>query len=74
MTPPAARTGLAAATGVDFDRQLLTMMIAHHRGTISMARNEISNGANTDAKALAQQNVDDQQAEIDTMNRILTRL
>ncbi|RKN38244.1 DUF305 domain-containing protein [Micromonospora endolithica] len=65
---------LAAATGTDFDKQFLTMMIAHHQGAITMAKDETKNGANTDAKALAQQIVDDQQAEIDTMNRILDRL
>lgn len=74
MMTDAAMTALAAATGADFDRQFLTMMIAHHRGAISMAKDEISNGVNTDAKALAQQIADDQQAEIDTMNRILARL
>ncbi|MEU7613897.1 DUF305 domain-containing protein [Micromonospora sp. NPDC049204] len=74
MMTDADMTALGAATGADFDRQFLTMMIAHHRGAISMARNEISNGANTDAKALAQQIADDQQAEIDTMKRILARL
>ncbi|MGI5519915.1 DUF305 domain-containing protein [Micromonospora sp. CA-259024] len=74
MMTDADMTTLAAATGTDFDRQFLTMMIAHHQGAITMAKNEISNGANIDAKALAQQIVDDQQAEIDTMNTILARL
>ncbi|MEK8110471.1 DUF305 domain-containing protein [Micromonospora sp. M12] len=60
------RRGLRPAVPHDDDRP--------PPGAISMARNEIGTGANTDAKALAQQIADVQQAEIDTMNRILARL
>ncbi|MEU7870022.1 DUF305 domain-containing protein [Dactylosporangium sp. NPDC049140] len=65
---------LKAATGKDFDRQFCTMMIAHHQGAIAMSQDELRNGTNADAKALAQRIITAQQAEIDTMNKILARL
>ncbi|SCF44901.1 Uncharacterized conserved protein, DUF305 family [Micromonospora purpureochromogenes] len=65
---------LAAASGREFDRQFLTMMIAHHQGAITMAKEEIASGANADAKAMAQQIVTAQESEIDTMRKILARL
>ncbi|WP_200213696.1 DUF305 domain-containing protein [Micromonospora coerulea] len=74
MMSAADMAKLTAATGADFDRQFLTMMIAHHEGAITMAKDELAEGVNPDAKALAQQIVAAQQAEIDTMNKILDRL
>ena len=65
---------LAAASGTEFDRQFLTMMIAHHEGAITMAKDEVARGVNADAKALAQQIITAQQGEIDTMKKILDRL
>ncbi|MFG1761392.1 DUF305 domain-containing protein [Micromonospora echinofusca] len=73
MMSDADMTKLAAATGREFDRQFLTMMIAHHEGAITMARDELARGVNAEAKALAQQIVSTQQAEIDTMRKILGR-
>ncbi|MEV4462696.1 DUF305 domain-containing protein [Micromonospora echinofusca] len=73
MMSDADMTKLAAATGREFDRQFLTMMIAHHEGAITMARDELARGVNAEAKALAQQIVGTQQAEIDTMRKILGR-
>ncbi|MFG1953083.1 DUF305 domain-containing protein [Micromonospora sp. NPDC048830] len=74
MMSEADMTSLASATGTDFDRRFLTMMIAHHEGAISMAKDELAKGANADAKALAQRIATSQQAEIDAMNKILARL
>ncbi|MBO4208481.1 DUF305 domain-containing protein [Micromonospora echinofusca] len=74
MMTDAEMTDLAAASGTDFDRRFLTMMVAHHKGALTMARDEISSGDNAEAKALAQAILTSQQAEIDTMNRILARL
>jgi uncharacterized protein (DUF305 family) len=65
---------LEARSGKEFDKEFLTMMIAHHEGAIEMAKEETSGGRNPDAKALAQQISTSQQAEIDTMKQILTRL
>jgi uncharacterized protein (DUF305 family) len=51
----------------------LQMMIGHHKGAIEMARTELRDGVNPDAKALAQKIIDGQQAEITTMEQLLTR-
>jgi uncharacterized protein (DUF305 family) len=64
---------LAAANGAAFDKQFLTMMIAHHQGAVTMAQGEVAQGADSDAKALAQKIITDQQAEITTMQELLTR-
>ncbi len=51
------------------------MMISHHEGAIDMAQQEVQQGTNADAKALAQKKIiTDQQAEITTMKGILARL
>ncbi|MGC1214715.1 MAG: DUF305 domain-containing protein [Micromonospora sp.] len=50
------------------------MMIAHHEGAITMAKDEVAKGVNPDAKALAQQISTAQQGEIDTMRKVLDRL
>jgi len=65
---------LAAMSGKEFDKEFLTMMIAHHEGAIEMAKEETSGGANADAKALAQQIGTSQQAEIDSMKQLLSSL
>jgi len=57
--------------GAAFDKQFLTMMISHHEGAIQMAQQEVAQGSNPDAKALAQKIVTDQQAEITTMKDLL---
>ncbi|MGN9807028.1 DUF305 domain-containing protein [Micromonospora sp. L32] len=74
MMSDADMANLAAASGREFDRQFLAMMIAHHQGAITMAEQEIGNGVNADAKAMAQQIITAQQGEIDTMRKILARL
>ncbi|NJP31099.1 DUF305 domain-containing protein [Micromonospora thermarum] len=64
---------LAAASGRDFDRQFLTMMVAHHEGAITMAQAELSEGVNPQAKDLAQEIISGQQVEIEMMRKILDR-
>ena len=49
-------------------------MITHHKGAITMAQNEVANGQNPEAIALAQKIITDQQAEITTMNQLLQQL
>ncbi|WP_239141274.1 DUF305 domain-containing protein [Actinoplanes campanulatus] len=65
---------LEAATGNEFDKLFCTMMIDHHEGAVVMAKDELANGANPEAKAMAQQIVTAQEAEITQMNQILARL
>ncbi|GGQ77159.1 lipoprotein [Couchioplanes caeruleus subsp. azureus] len=62
------------AKGAAFDKQFLTMMIAHHEGAVEMSQQETAQGSNPEAKALAQKIITDQQAEIATMKKILERL
>lgn len=65
---------LAGAKGAAFDKQFLTMMIAHHEGAITMAEDQTTEGGDPDAKALAATVVIDQQAEITEMKAILAKL
>jgi uncharacterized protein (DUF305 family) len=58
---------LEGATGADFDRLWVQLMIKHHQGAVTMAKTEIEEGQNADAKALAQQIVTAQEAEITEM-------
>ncbi|MEV4275589.1 DUF305 domain-containing protein [Actinoplanes xinjiangensis] len=71
MMSAADMTRLAESTGKAFDTLFLTMMIAHHEGAVTMAEEQIANGANPEAKALAAKIVTDQQAEIATMKALL---
>jgi len=64
-------TKLGQAKGAAFDRMWLQMMTQHHQGAIDMAKTELSQGASSDAKALAQKIIDGQQAEITEMTGLL---
>ncbi|MFF1681415.1 DUF305 domain-containing protein [Streptomyces sp. NPDC058256] len=67
-------TDLKAAQGKDFDKEFAQLMIGHHQGAITMAKDEQRNGTNDDAKKLAAAIVTAQTAEIEKMNQILDRL
>ncbi|MFT4085987.1 MAG: DUF305 domain-containing protein [Gordonia sp. (in: high G+C Gram-positive bacteria)] len=58
---------LKTLSGDAFDREWLTMMIAHHEGAVDMAKTELADGKNPQMKAMAQSIVDSQQKEIDEM-------
>jgi uncharacterized protein (DUF305 family) len=73
MMSSADMAKLEVATGKDFDRQFLQMMIAHHKGAIQMAQVELTHGSNSDAKALAGRMIKEQQAEIAAMQKMLAR-
>ncbi|WP_211261509.1 DUF305 domain-containing protein [Pseudonocardia acaciae] len=62
---------LGQAKAAEFDRQFLTMMIAHHEGAVAMSATELRDGRDAEAKALAQKITDAQRAEIDQMRRLL---
>jgi len=62
---------LEAASGPEFDRMFLEMMIEHHEGAIAMAETEIESGEFPDAVAMAEEIVATQQAEIDEMTDLL---
>ena len=60
-----------AATG---QRQFLQAMMAHHRGAVAMAQDEIDNGSNPDAIKLAETIVETQNEEIATMEKLLQQI
>ncbi|MFI6697923.1 DUF305 domain-containing protein [Streptomyces sp. NPDC050509] len=65
---------LKAAKGTDFDRMFAELMIAHHKGAITMAEDARKNGRDATAKKLAGDVVRTQSAEVDTFQKILDRL
>lgn len=71
MMSPADMDALGAATGSDFDRKWMEMMIEHHTGAITMAKTVKSQGASHELKSMADQIITAQQAEIDEMQGAL---
>lgn len=71
MVDEATMAKLQTLKGSEFDTLWLESMISHHQGAIEMAKAEIANGENVDAKSMAQAIVDTQEAEIGEMNDIL---
>ena len=65
---------LEAATGAEASRLFLEQMTMHHEGAITMAQDEVDNGQNPDAIAMAQTIIDTQTAEIATMQELLGSL
>lgn len=62
---------LAVATGADFDRMWLEMMIAHHEGAIIQSEAVVASGLNPEVRALAEQIIRDQRAEIAEMQALV---
>ncbi|MFI7356419.1 DUF305 domain-containing protein [Streptomyces avidinii] len=62
---------LGNARGNAFDTMFLTMMIEHHEGAIAMAKTEKQQGAYGPAKALADDIITSQTAEITQMRSML---
>ena len=67
-------SALKNAQGVEASKLFLTQMIAHHKGAITMAQNEIKDGQYPAAVTMANAIVTTQQQEIDTMKGILATL
>lgn len=65
---------LKGMKGTAFDKAFAEMMIEHHNGAISMARDEQKNGENPDAKKMAGDIVEGQSAEVEQLRDILDRL
>lgn len=62
---------LEDATGAEFDAMFLEMMIEHHEGAIAMAQDQVDDGKNAEAIALAEAIIEAQQGEIETMQGLL---
>ena len=71
MVDEATMSKLKSLNGAEFDKLWLESMISHHQGAIEMAKAEIANGDNADAKSLAQDIVTTQEAEIGQMKQML---
>jgi len=65
---------LEDATGADASRLFLEQMIQHHEGAVEMAQEEVDNGQNSDAVALAETIIEAQTTEIATMEDLLDTL
>ena len=74
LMTPQQMTELTGLSGAAFDKMWLQMMVEHHQGAITMANDELKNGANPDAKKMAEAIVAAQQAEITTMNGMLAKM
>lgn len=64
-------SALAEAEGTEFDQMWLTMMIEHHEGAITMARDVQSITEDEEVKAMAEDIIAAQEAEIATMQALL---
>ncbi|WP_305094420.1 DUF305 domain-containing protein [Prescottella sp. R16] len=62
---------LDAATGPEFDRMWLEMMIEHHEGAVDSSDDILQDGESEQVRTLAQQIVSSQQAEITQMQEML---
>lgn len=62
---------LASAEGTEAERLFLSQMVEHHQGAIGMAKQEIEQGSNPTAIALAKEIIAAQQSEIETMTQLL---
>lgn len=65
---------LDAAAGDEASRLFLEQMIEHHEGAIDMAQDEVDDGQNADAVALANDIIASQTEEIATMRELLAQL
>ncbi|GAB3505010.1 DUF305 domain-containing protein [Amycolatopsis cihanbeyliensis] len=70
MATPEQMDALRAATGAEFDRLFLDLMITHHEGALVMAEDELANGLETRALEMAQEVIAGQAAEIEHMRDI----
>ncbi|TFV57661.1 DUF305 domain-containing protein [Mycobacterium sp. PS03-16] len=64
---------LGTLSGAEFDTLWLQSMIAHHQGAVEMAKAELANGQNAEAKTLAEAIITAQEKEIAQMNEMLAR-
>jgi uncharacterized protein (DUF305 family) len=63
---------LKEAAGKDFDRLFLTLMITHHEGALTMAKEELSKGSDVLIQEMAQEVIAGQTAEINRMRALLS--
>ncbi len=77
MASPDQMAALAAASGVEFDQQFLTLMIAHHKGAIDMVDalfDEDGSAADPVLYRFASDIENEQKGEIERMDKLLAGL
>lgn len=77
MATPGQMKALAAANGVEFDRQFLTLMIAHHEGALTMVKDLLKSPGSAADPVLFQFINDietEQTGEIERMDKLLAGL
>ena len=62
---------LESSSGTAFDMMFLVMMVKHHEGAVTMADDEVADGTNTEAIALAKTIISTQTEEIARMKVLL---
>lgn len=72
MMTDADMSRLRDASGAQFDRLWLTMMVAHHEGALTMATDVLATTRDSRVRTLAQDVVDGQTREISTMKAMLS--
>jgi len=60
---------LQMLTGAEFDLAFIEMMVPHHQGAVTMARDALARSQRPEIRGLAQRIIDAQQAEIEMMDR-----
>lgn len=73
MMSDADMKSLDSSSGTAFDTMFLTMMIKHHEGAVAMAGDEVADGSNSEAIALARTIISGQTDEIARMKDLLKR-
>ena len=71
MATPAQLQSLQQATGVEAERQFLTMMIAHHKGGVQMAQAALRLATRPEVLTLARAIDTAQTAEITQLQQLL---
>ncbi len=71
MLTAAQMQALRDSSGAKFDQLWLKGMIQHHEGAVQMAKTEIADGENPQAREMAQEIVTSQQKEINQMKKLL---
>lgn len=64
-------SSLMSASGPEFNRMWLTMMVQHHQGAVTMAKDVLATTTNPDVEKLATAVVQGQEKEIATMQGML---
>ncbi|MDR7233195.1 DUF305 domain-containing protein [Agrococcus sp. BE272] len=65
---------LEDAEGAEASRLFLEQMVVHHEGAVEMAEVQVETGQNAEAVSLAEQVIEDQTSEIETMQELLEQL